>query len=149
MCIRVRYYRWEAAGAPLRLEIGAREAADGRVTAVNRLGTKSSLGPDALESAVSNALVEYDSALAKSAAERIEHAFEIAKTLEELKGSTRVRLVPWCGEEACGHRIEEAMDGSLLGTPEETMPFKLPPPAACLACESAKPTQWAVVGRQL
>ncbi|MCI4357446.1 MAG: proline--tRNA ligase [Thermoplasmata archaeon] len=144
-----KYYRWETAGAPLRLEIGAREAASGTVTAVNRLGTKTKVGPASLEEGVLAALGEFDKALYDRALSAFRNAFSPASTLAELANSTTVRIVAWCGKEPCGRAIESAIDGALLGTPEGELPLPVPSLGPCLACGEASGTGWALAGRPM
>lgn len=144
-----KYYRWESRGVPLRLEIGPREAAAGTVTAVTRLGEKKSLGPGPLEGPVAQALAEYDRALAVRARATFAQSFSVAVRLEELANSTTVRLVSWCGTEACGHQIEQAIDGAVLGVPEGPLPIDPGPPVECIACGKTGETRWALAGRPL
>jgi prolyl-tRNA synthetase len=134
---------------PLRLEVGPREAAAGQATAVDRLGERSTVGPAGLEDGVVARLGAFDAALRKRAADRFHDAFKVAATLEELAGSTHVRVVAWCGDEACGHKIEVAIDGSLLGVPEGGLPLPLPAPGPCVGCTTGRPTVWALAGRPL
>ncbi len=144
-----KYYLWESRGVPLRLEIGPREAAEGTVTAVNRLGQKQRIGPGKLEDGIRQALVEYDQALAAQARESFQKAFSVAHRLEELQDSTTVRIVSWCGNEACGHQIEQAIDGAVLGTPEGPLPIDPGSPAECIACGKREATRWVLAGRPL
>ncbi len=145
-----KYYRWELAGAPLRLEIGRREAEARTVTSVDRLGRKAPLALDALESSVRERLADLDRALAERAAAQFASAFSTATRLEELTDSPTVRWVGWCGEEACGHRIETAITGALLGTPLRDPPgLDRAPPGPCIACGRTDATVWAVAARPL
>ncbi len=144
-----KYYRWELRGAALRLEIGAREAAAGTVAAVDRLGERTSLPLDDLEAAVDRALEAFDRRLAERASVAFRAAFSVAAQLADLPGSTTVRQVGWCGREACGHRIEEAIDGSLLGVPEGAPPVDGGPAAGCIACGTTDAVVWALAGRPL
>ncbi|HYK93705.1 MAG TPA: proline--tRNA ligase [Thermoplasmata archaeon] len=144
-----KYYRWELKGVPLRLEIGRREAEGHRVTCVNRLGVKGSVEEARLEAGVSEALAAFDAALADRARVAFESSFAPASTLKELAGSTKVRIVSWCGKEECGHAIETAIDGSLLGVPEGPFDLAKGAPAACVSCASAEGTQWALAARPL
>ena len=129
-----KFYRWELAGVPLRLEVGARELERGQLTAVDRLGRKSAVARAGLATDVTARLAAFDQELADRAAAAFRQAIAPASRLGELAGSDRVRLVGWCGEEACGHAIEKAIDGALLGTPEEPLPQEFPAPSACIAC---------------
>jgi len=144
-----KYYHWELLGAPLRLEVGAREAEHGTATSVDRLGTKRTLGPGDLVSAVREALRAYELALYDRARVAFRASFTKAERLEELAGSTTVRVVPWCGEETCGHRIETAIDGSLLGTPEGELPVDLGTPGPCIACGTTPSTRWGLAAQPL
>jgi prolyl-tRNA synthetase len=144
-----KFYRWELTGVPLRLEVGRREAERRSVAAVDRLGRKSTLPIDPLEHEVDLRLAEFDRALFERAREAFRAAFSVARSLEELPGSTTVRLVAWCGDETCGHRIEQAIDGSLLGTPEDPLPFALDPVGACLVCGRTEGARWALAGRPM
>jgi prolyl-tRNA synthetase len=130
-----KYYRWELAGVPLRVEVGAREAESGRLTCVDRLGRKGSLGRPTLVADIARCLSDFDQELSRRAAERFRAAVTVASSLAELAGSRSVRLVGWCGSEECGHAIERAIDGALLGTPEDPLPFDLPAPGRCIACD--------------
>jgi prolyl-tRNA synthetase len=144
-----KYYRWELKGAPLRLEVGQREAEARRATAVDRLGTKSLVSLDGLEAEVVERLAAFDRSLAGAAAARFKDAFSVAAHLDELARSDRVRLVGWCGREECGHAVEKAIDGALLGTPEEGLPFPVDPPTRCIACGASETVRWALAGRPL
>ncbi len=144
-----KYYYWETHGVPLRLDIGRREAESGTVTAVDRLGRKGTLSAATLEQEVDNRLNEFDRALRERAQATYASRFSVARSLEELHGSTTVRLLPWCGSEECGHAIEAAIDGGLLGTPEEGLPIPVGDLGPCAACGETNGTQWAVAARPL
>ncbi|MCI4351907.1 MAG: proline--tRNA ligase [Thermoplasmata archaeon] len=144
-----KYYLWESRGVPLRIEIGPREAAAGTVTAVNRLGEKKSLGPGPLEEPIIQALADFDTALSARARATFQQSFSVAHRLEELANSTTVRLVAWCGAEACGHQIEQAIEGAVLGVPEGPLPIDPGPPPGCIACGKTVDSKWALAGRPL
>ncbi len=144
-----KYYRWELQGVPLRLEIGGREVDSGRLTCVDRLGRKAPIDRATLEAGVAERLAEYDRELAQRAEAAFRDAFAPASSLAELHGSDHVRLIGWCGAEACGHEVEQAIDGALLGTPEEPLPFPMPAPAACVACGRAEGVRWAIAAQPL
>ncbi len=144
-----KYYRWELRGAPLRLEVGRREADSRTATAVDRLGRKSTVAFDALEREVGDRLAEFDRALAERAQEAFRGAFAPAGSLDALANSERVRYFSWCGREECGHRVETAIAGALLGTPEEGLPFETGPLGPCIACGAVDGVRWALAGRPL
>ncbi|MCI4333700.1 MAG: proline--tRNA ligase [Thermoplasmata archaeon] len=143
-----KYYRWETHGVPLRLEVGRREAEQKTVTAADRLGQKRPIGPADVDEGIVAALLEYDARLRTKAEESFAASFRVARTLEELQARTHVGIVSWCGAEACGHRIEEAIDGALLGTPEGPLPVDPGPPGECVGCGSRE-SRWALAGQPL
>ena len=69
-------------------------------------------------------------------------------SMEELRDSTKIRILAWCGKETCGHAIETAIDGGLLGTPESPLPLTLGAPGPCICCGEPK-AQWALASRPL
>jgi prolyl-tRNA synthetase len=144
-----KYYRWELKGVPLRVEIGRREVEQRIATAVDRLGQKAPLPLDTLESSVEERLRGFDRALAERAEARFRDAFEIAPSLDALGKAGKVQLVGWCGEERCGHSIETAIDGGLLGVPEGELPLRVPPPDRCLVCQKGTGVRWAVAAQPL
>jgi prolyl-tRNA synthetase len=144
-----KYYYWETRGAPLRLEIGPREAAAGQVSAVTRLGARSTLARAELVSAVRTALAEFDRALGEKALAAFQASFSQADSLDELVGSTTVRLIGWCGREECGHQVEQKIDGALLGTIEGPTPVPLGPPPNCIACGQSEGVVWAAAAQPL
>jgi len=144
-----KYYRWELQGVPLRLEIGRREATSRTATAVDRLGRKQTVALGTLEQDVDRCLEEFDRALTDRAVASYREEFRVVRSLEELKGFSHVAIVGWCGQEECGHALETALDGGLLGTPESELPLTLDPPEACVACGSKSGVRWALAGRPL
>jgi prolyl-tRNA synthetase len=144
-----KYYKWELLGVPLRLELGGREAANGTVTCVDRLGTKQLLGPGDLVGKVRGALADFERRLAERARNAFQASFSPARSLEELKGSTQVRVLSWCGAEECGHQIETAIDGALLGTPEGDLPISVGTPGPCIACQTTDGARWALAAQPL
>ncbi|MFI5413623.1 MAG: proline--tRNA ligase [Candidatus Lutacidiplasmatales archaeon] len=144
-----KYYRWELKGVPVRLEIGRREATARTATAVDRLGRKRSVSLDTLERDVDAFLAEFDEALYARALAAFQEAFRVFRTMEELKEFAHVGVVGWCGKEECGHAIEAAVDGGLLGTPESELPLELSTPVACIVCSSGTGIRWALAGRPL
>ncbi|MCI4334464.1 MAG: proline--tRNA ligase [Thermoplasmata archaeon] len=144
-----KYYYWETRGVPLRLDVGPREAAARQLSAVNRLGVRVSLPRDGLVESVRGALAEYDAGLREKAQAAFVAAFSRAERVEELTGSSTVRLIGWCGSETCGHAIEKAIDGALLGTLEGPPPIDLGAPPACVVCSAPSGPSWAAAGRPL
>jgi prolyl-tRNA synthetase len=144
-----KYYYWEVRGVPLRLDVGPREAEAGTASSVDRLGRKSTVSAARLESEVHDLLVDFDHALRDRARTAFSERFSVAGSLEELTDAATVKVVSWCGTEACGHAIETAIGGALLGTPEEELPIPLGEPGPCVGCRNASGVRWAIAGRPL
>jgi len=144
-----KYYYWELRGVPLRLDVGGREAAARTASTVDRLGTRGSVALDTLEADVERALAAFDRTLLERARAEFSGAFALASTIDELRASKHVRQLAWCGSEACGHAIEQAIDGALLGTPEGAPPIDAPLPAGCLVCGESSGVRWALAARPL
>ena len=144
-----KYYRWELHGVPLRLEIGRREAEGRSVTIVDRLGRKGTVPLDRLETGVAERLADFDRALRERARTAFAGSVTPAHVLDDLKDSVTVRLVGWCGSEECGHQIETAIDGALLGTLEEALPNPLEAPTRCIACGTSDGVRSAIAGRPM
>ncbi len=144
-----KFYRWELQGVPLRLDVGRREAESRSATAVDRLGRRGTVAFDRAETEVADRLREFDRALAERADDAFRAAFAPARGLDELAGSSQVRYLSWCGTEECGHRIETAIDGALLGTPEGETPFTGGTPGPCIACGRSDGARWAFAAHPL
>ncbi len=144
-----KYFRWELRGVPLRLDVGRREAEAGTATAVDRYGRKGPVALASLAADVARRLEEFDRTLAERARAAFTASFARASTLDELAGSTKIRVVAWCGQEECGHRIEAALDGALLGTPEEALPIDAGPLDRCVACGRPDGLRWALAAHPL
>jgi prolyl-tRNA synthetase len=144
-----KYYRWELQGVPARIEIGGREASSRTATVVDRLGRKRTIPLDALEKELDRFLEEFDQALYERALAVYREEFQVVRSLSDLKGFSHVGIVGWCGSEECGHAIETAVDGGLLGTPESELPVTLEAPTACVSCGSGANVRWALAGRPL
>ncbi|MGI0151347.1 MAG: hypothetical protein ACREC5_05375, partial [Thermoplasmata archaeon] len=124
-----------------------REATAGTALAVDRLGGRAPVGPESIEAAVEERLARFTESLVARAEAAFRDAFATAGRLEDLKGSARVRLFGWCGAEACGHEIEQAIDGSLLGTLLGAPPGVAASPPGCLVCGASSGAVWAAAGR--
>lgn len=144
-----KYYRWELRGVPLRLEIGGREAAAQVVTTIDRLGERGTIPLIELGPGVRKALAGFDERLHSRARAQFAQSFAIADKMADLASTKLVQFVSWCGAEACGHQIEQAIDGGLLGTLEGAAPIPLPAAKPCIACGKAESTVWAAAGRPL
>ncbi len=124
-----KFYFWEAKGVPLRIEIGQREVEENKIEVVIRANGARKVLPldEHVVDKLLELLKEHDEHLLKEAKERFVEDTHLFGTLEEGKayveelgkdGNKRqAGLVGfgWCGEESCGHEMEEALEMPALG----------------------------------
>jgi hypothetical protein len=102
-----------------------------------------------LEADVLAALGRFDAALRAMAQAAYVQAFEFAPTLETIRRREKIYLLAWCGAEACGHEVEGAVDGALLGALEGEPPITVPALPGCLICGRTEGARWAAAGRPI
>jgi len=127
-----KFYKWEMKGVPVRLEVGPRDIERGAVTLARRDGVKKAASMDGLEKAIFKEAEQLQSALYERA--RLFHDGRVKEvaSIEEAKAQTQtgVALIPWCGEEECGHQLEDSVGANMLGEPQ----YQSFPEAACAVC---------------
>jgi prolyl-tRNA synthetase len=131
-----KFFDWELKGVPIRIEIGPRDMERDEVVVVRR---------DTFEKAAvkQGELMDYLKALmekmSKDMHERAwrwlhEHVHR-AKDLEEVKMLLKKRAgiveVSWCGETDCGLKMEQEINGKVLGIPQDA---KEQVSGACIVC---------------
>jgi len=133
-------------GVPLRLEVGPRDLDAGQVTAVTRLGDKSTVPRASLRFGVADLLARFTGTLTRRGEEHLLSHARVVDTMEELSVAIEkgVAIVPWCGERTCADFIEETVNASVLGT-EVQAGFSCAGGSACISC--GKPGTGALVGR--
>jgi len=117
-----KYYYWELRGVPVRIEIGPRDVKQKEVTIVRRdtLG-KQTCKADKVVIVVKRTM----QTMTKDMQERAwkwmnEHVYRVDKLDEAnrlLKKRAGIVEVLWCGNEDCGHKLEEQVNARVLGTP--------------------------------
>lgn len=120
-----KFYYWELRGVPIRIEIGPRDLANGVVTIVRRdTLKKQTWSMDDVVSAVEALAEEITIDLRTNAMARMKERIYRVNSLGEaktlLKRKAGIVEVPWCGNDTCGHSLEEAVEARLLGFPEDT-----------------------------
>jgi prolyl-tRNA synthetase len=75
---------------------------------------------------------ELQSALYEKARGVHESKVKEVSSIEQARAQTQagVALVPWCGEEDCGHQLEEQVGANMLGEPQ----YQSFTEAACVVC---------------
>ncbi len=132
-----KFFNWEIKGVPLRLELGQRDIAEGKVCfAVRHDGVKGSFPRATTIDDVRSKLQEIMKAMNDNAWKRLSTAVATIDTLEN--PPKKILRFGWCGEEPCGREIETRTELKILGTPYIKEDFH----ARCVVCgkETDKPT---------
>ena len=119
-----KYYEWELRGVPLRIEIGAREAEQRKVTVARRdLRRRVEISEGELVSRILELFEDVGKTLAEKARRAFEERVKRTESLEEarriLAEKRGIVEVPWCGREECGLEMEAAAEARALGNPLE------------------------------
>ncbi|OPY54171.1 MAG: Proline--tRNA ligase [Methanosaeta sp. PtaU1.Bin060] len=127
-----KFYKWEMKGVPIRLEVGPRDIEKGVVTLARRDGVKKAVPLKDLLTAIACEANELQAVLYERAKQfrdgKIKEVTSIDEAIEQTEGG--VALVPWCGNEECGHELEDRVAANILGEPQGQS-F---PEAACAVC---------------
>jgi prolyl-tRNA synthetase len=111
-----KFYKWERKGVPLRIEIGPRDVSERRVTLVPRdTLQKRGVALDKLLEEVEQEMKEIEKRLSQRAWKKFRERVRKCEDLKEAREIVGVALLPWCGEEDCGKKIEEETAKDLLG----------------------------------
>ena len=124
-----KFYNWEIKGVPLRLELGQRDIAEGKVAyAVRHDGTKGSVLRQNAVKDVEALMERIMEALRENAQKRLASSVVTIDSLED--PPKKILRFGWCGEESCGREIEQRTELKLLGTPYAPEQFQ----GKCIVC---------------
>jgi prolyl-tRNA synthetase len=120
-----KYYYWELRGVPIRIEIGPRDVKQKEVTIVRRdTFEKQRCKTDKLVEAVNEIMNTMTQTMREKAWEGMNRHIQKVDKLEEanrmLRKRTGIVEVLWCGNEDCGHKLEEKVNARVLGTPMDS-----------------------------
>ena len=109
-----KYAHWELRGVPLRVVVGAKDLAEGRVTVVRRVdGAQETLPLDAVASRLPALLEDAQTAMLERARRLLDDRSVDVTSLDELVAAFAERPVfasgPFCNEPACEVRIKESV----------------------------------------
>jgi prolyl-tRNA synthetase len=130
-----KFHEWELRGVPVRVEIGARDVADGRATLARRDGGEREQVPLAGAAARVGALLDEVQAalLADATAFRDAHTLEPA-SYDELREFLAVRggfaVAAWCGDPVCEARVKADASATIRCLPETPGSVDAP----CIVC---------------
>ncbi len=116
-----KYFYWERRGIPLRIEIGMKEVSGGFVTVFRRDTLKRErVERDNVVSRVRDLLNEIQWNLKekgeKFLLEKIKEVNDLSEASREIERGLVV-ILPWCGSESCGEKMEEKLGAKVFGHP--------------------------------
>ena len=119
-----KYFDWELKGVPIRLEIGPRDIERSEVTVVRRDTFKKQICKRIELTQFLNTLADtMTDELRQRAWKWTEQHVRRTASLEEAKALLErhagIVEAPWCGKSECAHKLEEATNARVLGTPED------------------------------
>jgi prolyl-tRNA synthetase len=138
-----KYYEWERKGVPMRIEIGPRDVAAGKLMLVLRrefadLPRKEAVDEAAGIASIPDRLEQFQRALQAAAVERREQnshrgVTEYARLKEIVEGPGGMVFAGWCGSDECEAQIKDDLKATIRVLPFEE--FRSPEqPRTCLVC---------------
>ncbi|MEA4977312.1 MAG: proline--tRNA ligase [Methanomassiliicoccaceae archaeon] len=133
-----KYYEWEMRGAPLRIEIGARDLENGVVSFARRdNGEKGAIAMDSVSAGTRLLLDDISATLyARAKAVQESRVSDILSMEDAPKADLddtkedRILRMCWCGSPECGHKFEDTTGFKILGTPYKAPKFE----GKCAVC---------------
>ena len=140
-----KYYEWERKGVPLRIEIGPRDVAAGKLMFVLRrefegMPRKESVDEAAGVASIPERLERFQRALLAATIARREQnshrgVAEYARLKEIVEGPGGLVYAGWCGSEECEAKVKDDLKATIRVLPFEE--FRTPrKPATCLVCNA-------------
>ncbi len=129
-----KFNEWELKGVPIRVELGPKDLAAGRVVLVRRdTGEKTPLPQGELALRVPEILDEMQSAIYERASKRLEENCRTVETYEDFKRLLEevggFLFAPWCGRPECEARVTEETKATVRLLPDDA-----PEGSACMVC---------------
>ena len=119
-----KFFDWELKGVPIRVEIGPRDIQRGEAVVVRRdtfekTSCKMSKLADYVQALMEKMANEMHEKAWKWLKEHVHKAASLDEVKDLLKKRAGIVEVPWCGETDCGLRMEEEINGKVLGVPQD------------------------------
>lgn len=130
-----KFNQWELKGVPLRLEIGEKEMASGRIVACSRdTFEKVEIPMDSVDERSQKLLEELNERLYKKA-EKFLHSMitkedDYKKMREILEKKGGIVHAPWCGENMCEDKVKEETGAKITNMPLDQSDLK----GNCIYC---------------
>ncbi|MBX5326310.1 MAG: proline--tRNA ligase [Candidatus Bathyarchaeia archaeon] len=131
-----KFFDWELKGVPIRVEIGPRDIEHSEVVVVRRdTFEKTTCKMDKLTDYLQLLMEKMAGEMREKARKWMKEHIHKAKSLEDVKQLLKKRAgiveVSWCGETNCGLKMEEEINGKILGIPQDE---KEKPSENCIVC---------------
>jgi prolyl-tRNA synthetase len=131
-----KFFDWELKGVPIRVEIGPRDMQRGEAVVVRRdTFEKTSCKTGELADYVQSLMKKMSEEMREKAWNWMKEHIRKADSLDEVKQLLKQRAgiveVSWCGETNCGLRMEEEINGKVLGIPQDV---KEKVSGTCIVC---------------
>ena len=124
-----KFYDWEAKGVPVRIEIGMKDIKANAVTVVRRDGEDKDMVQRAhMVSKIKDLLNQMQNEMYERSELEMRANMFLVDSLKDLKPG--IQMMAWCGNEDCGHEIEEQTGMSVLGEPVGHEEFS----GSCIIC---------------
>jgi prolyl-tRNA synthetase len=129
-----KFNEWELKGVPIRVELGPKDLAAGRVVLVRRdTGEKTPIPQGELALRVPEILDEMQSALYERAKKRLEENCRSVETYDDFKRLNEevggFLFAPWCGRPECEARVTEETKATVRLLPDDAQEG-----SACMVC---------------
>ena len=137
-----KFYEWELKGVPVRLELGPRDLNENKVVIAPRVwedrGTKTckrSVPIEDVEDEIRREFENIEKILYERAFSYLKDGLKHCSTLDDAREHVMkgVAVVGWCGNEECGHVLEDECSCDVLGEPIELF-IDLEPHQRCVVC---------------
>jgi len=126
-----KYYYWELRGVPLRIEIGPRDIKEGNVVLVRRdTRQKATVPRVGMMPEVRRMLDLMAMDMTARSVSMLKSGVRDIFSLDDEHADGILRA-GWCGQDSCGHEMEDRLGAKLLGTLYEKAPYS----GRCVVCE--------------
>lgn len=114
-----KFYEWELAGVPVRIEIGPKDIQKGGVMLVRRdTGQKEFVKNDKIAGRIEQLFVEIFKELTTRSEKYHNSKIALAKNISDVKKAVAdgmLAQLAWCGDLDCAAKIEKAVDAPFIG----------------------------------
>ena len=141
-----KFHDWEMKGVPLRIEIGPKDLAKGKIVLVRRDNQKKTdISFVDIETGIESTLNEIHQSLFEKAKNLLAEKTRVVIDFEKFKLELEKGLFlssPWCGDQKCEEKIEETTGADIRVLPFDSKKSDAP----CIICK--KPSkEMAIFGR--